>query len=370
MPKPFSNNATPKYLGYVYQVLIAIEQCFQAKKNETIWIECYGDVYDGNTSKEVKHHFGKTNLTSNSEDFWKTLKNLVTEDISEVNDFILHTTADIPDDSIFFGWNELSKTKKYDKLEDHTPVATIKSHYDAVIAKPKEELLLILEKLTIKSSQPNIEEKWQELKESRNPCLYSVKDNYKAAALHWIYGYIHGKAINDRYNWEIKINDFDSACKLALQPYTQNKIPFPHIEETKIDIDSKSFLFVEEMKNIELRKNSIEQAISDYFRSNETQINFLNYQPIIAEILDKYDSSILREMKLLKNEHSLDTEIEELNTKKALIAAKNLYSNCMKLPLNHIPQVNDTQKYYQDGRIHHNVNENRFVWRICEEDLL
>ncbi len=62
MPKPFSNNATPKYLGYVYQVLIAIEQCFQAKKNETIWIECYGDVYDGSTSTEVKYHFEKTVL--------------------------------------------------------------------------------------------------------------------------------------------------------------------------------------------------------------------------------------------------------------------------------------------------------------------
>lgn len=36
MIEPHSNQATPKYLGYVYQVLIAIEQCFQVKSNETI----------------------------------------------------------------------------------------------------------------------------------------------------------------------------------------------------------------------------------------------------------------------------------------------------------------------------------------------
>lgn len=56
MSKPFSNNATSKYLGYVYQVLIAIEQCYIADKNQTIWIESFGDIYDGETSTEIKHH--------------------------------------------------------------------------------------------------------------------------------------------------------------------------------------------------------------------------------------------------------------------------------------------------------------------------
>lgn len=44
MNKPQSNQATPKYLGFVYQVLVALEQCFIADKNQTIWIECYGDI--------------------------------------------------------------------------------------------------------------------------------------------------------------------------------------------------------------------------------------------------------------------------------------------------------------------------------------
>ena len=99
----FSNNATPKYLGYFYQVLIAIEQCFHASSNETIWLECCGDVYDGQTSTEVKHHFGDGNLTDNSDDFWKTLKNYVVEDVTPFNSLVLHTTAKIPKTSIFGG---------------------------------------------------------------------------------------------------------------------------------------------------------------------------------------------------------------------------------------------------------------------------
>lgn len=214
MTENFGNQATPKYLGYVYQVLIAIEQCFQAKPNETVWIECRGDVYDGKTSTEVKHHFEQTNLTSNSPDFWTTLKNLVTEDISEFNSLILHTTANIPENSIFYGWNELSMTQKYKKLKNHFPTETIKADYDKSITNyPQKSLLPILNKLSIKSSQVNVKETWEKLKIA--PIFTILDENHREDALDWVYGYINNNAINDRYNWHIKKNDFDNACKHA-----------------------------------------------------------------------------------------------------------------------------------------------------------
>lgn len=69
MDKIFSNQATSQYLGYVYQVLIAIESYFNAKKNQIIWLECYGDIYDGITLTETKNHLEPHYLTSNSIDF-------------------------------------------------------------------------------------------------------------------------------------------------------------------------------------------------------------------------------------------------------------------------------------------------------------
>lgn len=368
MTESFSNNATPKYLGYVYQVLIAIEQCFQAKDNETIWIECYGDVYDGNTSIEVKHHFENTNLTSNSVDFWKTLKNLVIEDVGDFNSIILHTTENIKDDSIFYGWNELSNVKKYDRLKKHTPTDTIRSYYDASITNyPKKDLLPILEKLNIKHSQLNIKEKLEELKNAKIFTL--INQEHRDDAFHWVYGYVNKQAIIDRKNWKIKVNDFNKAFRFGLQSYIQNNTPFPYVDEPEITDDSNGFLFVEEMKNIKLRKSPIQKAICDYLRANNTQIAFLKNQPAISELLDRYDNSILHEIKSLKDKHSANIEEHELNTEKAFKTAIDFYFDSIRLPLISIPDVDRTEKYYQDGRVHHNVNEGKFVWCICEDDI-
>ena len=69
-----SNDATLKLLGYKYQELMAIETAFNANINETIWLECKGDVADSETVTEYKHHIGNVNLSNKSIDFWKTLK--------------------------------------------------------------------------------------------------------------------------------------------------------------------------------------------------------------------------------------------------------------------------------------------------------
>lgn len=370
MAENFSNQATPKYLGYVYQVLIAIEQCFQAKPNEVIWIECRGDVYNGSDSTEVKHHFEPTNLTDNSVDFWKTLKNLVTEDVSEFNSLILHTTASIPNNSIFYEWNELSKNQKYERLKNNSPTETVKDDYDKSITNfPKKDLLPILEKLSIKSSQLNVKEKWEELKSSR--LLSHLNDEFKDAALHSVYGYVNERAINNRYNWHIKINDFDSARKRASSKWTENKIPFEFIGKSEVDCGDQSFLFIDEMNKINLRSKPIESAISDYLRAQINQITLLKLQPsIMPEILDTYDKLVLESQESLKQEYAERIEEGDLETEKSLSTSRDLYHKSKNQQLINIPEVNNTQQYYQSGRMHHNVNEECFVWRFCKQDLM
>jgi len=370
MIKPHSNQATPKYLGYVYQVLIAIEQCFQAKKNETIWIECFGDVYNGDTCTEVKHHFKPTNLIDNSVDFWKTLKNLVSEDTRSFNSLILHTTGNIPEKSIFYGWNELTKTAKYNRLKNHSPNDTVKPFYDESITNyPRKDLLPILERFIIKSSQLNIKDKWQELRDTR---LFSlIPEKHKDDAFHWVYGYVHKRAIDNRNNWHIKINDFDVAFEHGLSKYRQGKIPFEILDKKDINCNTKNFKFVEKMEEITLRRKIIEGAISEYLRAEQNKINLLKYEPFtMTEILDSYDSSILEGMESLKYEYSEKIEKQDLDTEVSLETAKKMYFNSLKIELINIQNVDDTQRYYQNGRIHHNVNEGHFMWKFCEDDLL
>ncbi|MFT5296290.1 MAG: hypothetical protein ACI9YH_002310 [Colwellia sp.] len=363
------NQATPKYLGYVYQVLIAIEQCFSAKKNQTIWLECYGDVYDGKIGTEVKHHINESYLYSNSSEFWNTLNNIVIHDVSDIEEFVLHTTSSIRDDSIFYNWNELTKSNKYKRLKNHTPSDGIASYYLTTITNYKRsDLLPILDKLTIKSSQLSVQEKWEELKNNRE--LSYIPDIHKEDALHWVYGYVNKQAIEDCRYWQIKINDFDSAKIHSLNKYTRDKIPFPSVNSEDITASAQSFNFVSEMRNLKFRKKPIEQAISDYLRSGKSRVHLLAYEPFtMAKTLDEYDTSV-RE-KVASKKHYWEAKLTTSATEDDLLdASLELYNDGInKLPLIDIPDVSSTGQYYQNGRIHHNVNKNLFSWVFKKEDL-
>jgi len=365
--KTHDNQATPKYLGYVYQVLIAIEQCFAAKKNQTIWVECYGDVYDGTIGTEVKHHIGDSYLINNSEDFWKTLKNLVTHDISGIEEFVLHTTSNIRKDSIFDGWNKLTKTIKYKRLKEHEPSAGIADYYNTTITNYRRtDLLLILDKLTIKSSQLSVQEKWEELKNNRD-----IPDNYKEDALHWVYSYVNKQALVNHKHWQIKINDFDSAKIHSLNKYTRGKLPFPAISSQEIKSTEQSFSFVNEMKSLKFRNKPIEKAISDYLRSGGSRLKLLEYEPFtMIEILDEYDKSVLEKIESKKDHREAKLARGPMEEDDFLDASLELYNDGInKLSLIEIPDVSSTGQYYQNGRIHHSVNESLFSWIFKKEDL-
>lgn len=125
----FSNNNTKKGIGYDYQKLVALEYCINSNKNESIFLECFGDVANGKESLEIKHHFEKHNLSSNSTDVWNTIKNYSTEfdKIIDNDKLILFTTSFIKEDSIFYKWNEKTKGQKYSTLNKHIPAdGTIK----------------------------------------------------------------------------------------------------------------------------------------------------------------------------------------------------------------------------------------------------
>jgi len=367
MVDEFSNNATSKYLGYVYQVLIAIEQCFQANANETIWIECFGDVYDGNTSTEVKHHLKRTNLTNNSPEFWTTLKNLIVEDTDSFQSFVLHTTSTIQVDSIFDGWNELSAASKYKILRDHTPITGIKDDYDTAM-KNEPKVKSILASLTIKSSQLGIKDKWKELVEDRMFTL--IPDQYKEDAFHWVYGYVHKKAIADYKQWHIKVNDFRQDCERGLKSYAQGNVPFPNVKNTEVEHHDKSFFFVEDMRKINFSEKPIERAVSDYLRAKKSELKLLEYAPVsMSEAIEAYDAEVLESLESRKMQASENIKPDDINTLKAFEASRSMYHCTLNSTHTHIMGVANTQKYFRDGRIHQQVNETPFTWSFSEGDV-
>ncbi|MCZ8090291.1 ABC-three component system protein [Flavobacterium sp.] len=368
----FLNNNTKKGIGFDYQKLIALEYCINAKNNESIWIECFGDVANETSSVEIKHHLESHNITSNSEDVWKTLKNYAVEfeKIIDNDTLILFTTSSINDDSIFYKWNEKTPNTKYTILQKHIPADGIAKYKEEFFKKKKTDLIPILKKFYIFSEQPNIIEKSKELKE--NPFFSLIPDELKDSALESAYGYISLKAIDNFDKWEINSNDFKKDMRFTLMNFTQNHIPFPLIQKEELnetELNKRDFLFIEKLKKIDVKENDQANAVEDYIKANLSIEKLLRITPTIKSNLEVYDEEIERNLKDEKSYSSYNLSKEDLDSQKSKIASRNVFFNCLRQEHTQIINVTNTQKYYRNGRIHDIVENNKFDWEFKDTDL-
>ena len=374
MGETLNNDATKKLLGFEYQKLIALEYCLNAKNGEHVYIECFGDVQHKNESVEVKHHEEDSNLTSNSVDAWKTLKNLVTEyEKLKSNDrFILHTTQHIQSDSIFHNWNQLSKTQKYKKLKEHSISATSKTFKDVIFDTKvisRTDLLELLEKFVIHSSEPKIEEKLAELK--GHSTFKVIPDNLKREAIGVLHQWIIEKAIDNSDKWEINIADFNSDLRFSLSKFTKDSIPFPSVQDVdrKDENLDKGYTFIKKLNAICLKKNDLHQAFQDYVRSEEAYQKILKINPTLKSNLVSYEDDIIENLNTLKSAKSYSLTEDSFRDNIHIEKSRDVYFDCIKSPHAEITGFNGTRKFYRDGRIH-NITENTdFEWIYKESDI-
>ncbi len=374
MSETLNNDSTKKQLGFEYQKLIALEYCLNAKNGEYVYIECFGDVQYGSETVEVKHHEGESNLTSNSVDVWKTLKNLVVEyDKLKSNDkFIFHTTENIHDDSIFHMWNGLNKTVKHRKLKDHPISATSKSFKDIIFDTgiiSKSDLLDILDKFTINNGEPKVDEKLAQLKEHSTFKL--IPDNLRSAAIGVLHQWIIEKAIDDSNKWEINITDFNSDLQFSLSKFTKDHIPFPSVKEGERDDANlaKGYKFIEKLNAISLRKNDLHQAFQDYVRSEEAYEEILKINPTLKDNLITYEDEINSALKTEKSAASYHLSNNSFKDDSHIRKSQEVYFKCITGSHNEISGFNGTQKFFRNGRIQ-NINETSdFEWLYKETDI-
>lgn len=374
MKDTVSNDSTKKQLGFEYQKLIALEYCLNAKNGEYVYIECFGDVQYQDENIEVKHHEGDSNLSSNSVDVWKTLKNLVVEyNILKSNDrFILHTTENIKNDSIFYNWNTNTKSTKYKKLKEHSISESSREFYNVIFDVKKitkSELLELLDKFIINSSQPKIAEKLIEL--YRHPTFTLIPENLRGPAIGVLNQWIIEKAIDNSNKWEINISDFKSDLQTSLSKFTKDYIPFPNVDKRNIDEDdiNKGFEFIKKLKAISLNKNDLHQAFQDYTRSEEAYEQMLKINPTLKKDLIIYEDDLKDDLTTEKSKISYSLSKESFYNNSHIEKARDVYFNCIGKTHNEVIGVKGTQKYFRDGRIQ-NINEaTDFEWLFKESDL-
>lgn len=366
-----ANNATPNILGFDYQKLVALEQCLNGKENEVIWIECLGDVAHQGTSIEVKHHISETFLNDTHRDFWKTLYNLITGEsiYSEFSRFELLTTSKIKTESIFYNWNNLAKHEKLKKLKSVSPTKTIERYYQTIISKEDKIITSVIERLFIVSSQPNIEEKVNTLKE--HTALFLIPDNYKTNFIEKMLGYISLKAIENMNLWHIEYNEFKREMIGFSIPYVKKDYPFPLIRKSEITCDNITrYYFVDELKTINIGEKMVTEAVIDYLRSEKSMLRLIKFHSSVAQHLEEFDDDLLQDMELLKFRHSINLSKScSSNAENIPIELSQLmYSDCLMLQLKQIRNVQSIEKYYQKGRVHSHVELKNFSWLFEEND--
>lgn len=344
--------------------------CLDARENSKVYLEFLGDVAGESESVEVKHHVGKHYITSNSVDVWKTLRNHV-RDFERLRPFeklVLLTTSTVREDSIFYGWNELSSSEKMARVTSHTASDGVERLFNEVCSFDVGSLELILNRFVIVSDQPKVDQMWLEL--AQHSRFFLVSKKLRRDAVTVLLGYLERVVVFSEV-WEVDINDFHDASLGLLQPYTSGQIPFPVFSYDK-DVskeDINGLVFVEKMRAVKLKDREQHAAFASYVRALQSEQRMLADSPVIIGAIARYTSNVKEHIELIKSKYSYSLDLSKLDTDVAHAASRDAYFESMSSAHEQISGVSGTEKYFRDGKIHQVVNDCEFFWKYREDDL-
>jgi hypothetical protein len=300
------SDASTKILGFKYQEMVALKECFEAKDGTKIYLECLGDVSDGKTSIEVKNSINdEKKLIDTHIDFWKTLSNIITEyDTFRFYDkFILHTTAKVKKGSIFEKWNGLKKTDKQKKIIAVKSNETIRAYYDNVKAFDKNKLENLLDKFEIKDNQKSAKEYYKDILLNHSAIKNLIRELDRESFLCSLLGYISIELIESiTYVWEIDIYSFRENFQSYANHYQIEDLKFP-ISNVTADISSKdNFRFVKALESIKYELK-IGKSMDNYLKGSDSQFKMIQARTSLSENLENYDDDIKDIILELKDSH-------------------------------------------------------------------
>jgi hypothetical protein len=369
----FRSDATPAVLGFEYQKLIALEYCLNAQPGDIIYIECFGDVSTTDTVVETKNHLTPCVMTDQSPDFWKTLRNFVQEcdKISQYSKLLLHTTAAVKRDSIFADWNDASCHEKLKRIERFKKGAnkSIQEYVDRIFSFTESyresDLLDILSKLEIRCSQPNVFEKYEQLKQHK--ALSLVEEKYVGDLLCQLHGYIAKKAIDNHDQWKIIYADFLNDFRFFVKRFTSDKIPFPEISPDIVVTGDEKFRFIAELEKIAL-KHKVEEAVIDFLKTAKCKEKLIGWGgSITVAAINNYEEELFQRMVNKREMCCLSLPDFHCSEHEAVKKSQQLFFKCRDIEKLGIRGVQDIEIYYQYGSMHKIVEDGKFVWMLLEE---
>ncbi len=371
MAEVLNHDSTKTFKPIIYQFYIALEKCFDLRKNESLFIETYGDVtISNNVQIEVKDY--DSDLTDLDHNIWKTLKNWIDEsfDISHYKKLVLLTTQNLGENTKFQNWNNKNKNEKLDILKEiakgyssrkkksEKTEGLIKTVLDD---ETKDKLKEILEKFIIDSSYLNDDELYLHLIETRTSGIpEDNKDIYLDALL--------GSIVNPlttSFGWEITYEKFRSIESRLIEQYNSKSIIFPakfsSLKVSQDEVDrQEGKTYLTKINDIEYEEVKSE-AISDYVKTNLTFSKELIKRSIDKEHFDNYEEEVKKIYNPLFRKYSRRT-----NTENNIVDSQDFYDEIMKEESPVFFNYGYTPRYFKNGTLHNladDTNE-KIIWKL------
>lgn len=382
MQEKGKNDALDSTLGFYYQCYVALEDCFNMKENDELFVETDGDVSvissNGKSfQKEVKHHKNESNLTDKNLEFWKTLYNWITDHAryEKYDKLIFYTTANISNKSIFHNWNNMSLNNRveilnsleFDENDYDENVKNFTYYYKNIFydGKYNHDILNgIIDKIEIDCSNSKI----SSVKNDFSKYLSFIPESHVENMVFALLGFLIGKIDVENHNWSITRKEFVDEVGKKANFYNPNPNEVPsNYENINIPIEEqtelKKYDFVSKILDINLEKE-VDDSIECYWKTQKTIIDFFDKDITHINSLENYRKTINNTLVYTKKSNEVEPFEDE---NKRIIASQRFFYSMMGYQLINVGAMNNLI-FFQKGMMHTIAQETNFKWKLGDDD--
>ena len=380
------NDSTLKQVGFTYQNIVALRECFDLQEGECLQIEVNGDIsvtsaekHTGRVQKEVKHHFDCDTMSDRDIDFWKTLANWYDEyeRVKSFKELVLHTTAQIDLLSPFSGWNGLDPMEKLNRIRDigipkRTKEKGFRKEYNRIFGSNYDEtrILSILEKFSIMDSQETIATFLENFK------IDYIPQENRTSFIGALLGEIHIRVKDPPHKWELPKEDFDKILQKQTAAHCLGRgMPLPDIyahktpqKEQTHELENKAF--VQKLYEIKCNKKGVLQAITDYWQTEQTIFSFFQGSPSYLNDLGAYSDDLEIRMNVRKERYEIDADLENFDLIRLIKESKRFYLDMLDLEARDFGSIINNRLFFQHGVMHNIADSTDFRWKLGESGEL
>lgn len=297
-PLPF--DATLLFKSLQYQLLVAVEHCYDLEPEECLWLEVLGDVtIPGQAQIEVKNY--SDSLTDSHTNFWNTIRNWLHEDFDRTSykRLVLLTTQEFGAQSRLKNWldctadqrleimvaifteSKVSDVKRVKKQSgaknDHAKPSKAQTLQQYVMAAERRPALMeVLERMQIITGADSMEQRIQKFKTRH---LKAIRPSKYQSFIDDLLGFIWSTELVHK-GWQLTHESFSAKLTELTKLYMKHPNAFPTVDmgtlKKNINLDdirhmpfARKILEIggeQYLKRAALHRMIAETAISDFYK--------------------------------------------------------------------------------------------------------